>query len=157
MHYSVRGHIFVLFAAAAESVGEYLIHNAALYPIGSRHILIKDGKLEQLAVIKNACSRSATLHISSVAVYHQRKIVMMQSGVLRVEVTGEHVAVCCAVGYLERYKTFFFTRTEHYESRVCNVPFLRKTQRKRAGLKLSYRSERALVVQIKAVEYRSIH
>ena len=143
MYYSVRGHIFVLFAATAESIGEYLIHNAALYPIGSRHILIKDGKLEQLAVIKNACSRSAALHVSSVAVYHQRKIIMMQSDVLRVEVTGEHVAVCCAVGYLERYKTFFFTRTEHYESRVCNVPFLRKTQRKRAGVTSATAAKRA--------------
>ena len=136
----------MLFSASAESVGEYLIHNSALYPVGSRHILVKNGKLEQLSVIKNAEPCSATLYISPVAVYRQREIIVVQTFMQGVEITGKHVAFCGRIGNVKRYEAFLFARTEHYKSRVADVPFLRKTQGECAGLILSYCSEGAFIV-----------
>ena len=155
--YSVGGNIFVFFAASAESVGENLIHYSALYPFGRRHILVKYRQLKQLSVVKHAQTCSASLDISSVAVNRQREIIVMKSRMLRIEIAGEHITVRRAVGQRKRNKTLFFTGAEHNERRIGNIPFLRKTQSKGAWLKLSYCSERAFIICIKAVEYRSIH
>ena len=136
----------MLFTASAESVGEYLIHNSALYPVGSRHILVKNGKLEQLSVIKNTEPCSAALYISPVAVYHQREIIVVQTFMQGVEITGKHVAFCGRIGNIKRYEAFLFAGAEHYKSRVADVPFLWKTQGECAGLILSYCSEGAFIV-----------
>ena len=63
-----------------------------------------------------------------------------------VEIAGKHVTFCGRIGNVKRYEAFLFAGTEHYKSRVADVPFLRKTQGECAGLILSYCSEWAFIV-----------
>lgn len=39
-----------------------------------------------------------------------------------VEIAGKHVTFCGRIGNVKRYEAFLFAGTEHYKSRVADVP-----------------------------------
>ena len=61
-----------------------------------------------------------------------------------VEIAGKHVAFGGRIGNVKRYEAFLFAGTEHYKSRVADVPSFGENAGRMCWLILSYCSERAL-------------
>ena len=120
VYLAVIRHIVVGLCAFREPVGEYLIHHAALEPLGSGHSLLVNGELEQVAVVDNTFACAVFLDVVTVSVDKQREVVVMQPEVVR-RVDAD--IICVPVGGItlfELNEALLEAGSEHNQHRLLN-------------------------------------
>ena len=151
-HDTVCGDILVGFAAAAEAVGEDLVHDAALEKFRGLVVLGKDGELEHPAVVQRAVTGIATLDVGAHAAAGIGEIVVVHALVLGAERGGIDGAARLVAPGAHGEEALLEAGAEYHQNRgIVQRGFLRQANGKAALLVPADCAERRLIGFVPAV------